>query len=194
MAQTQLFTFGVKGGVPGQMPLGKSGDRLPFFLGPTVNVRIHSWLSIETGMIFHRIGQRAGTGAFLFPENALTLVSSTERGRALEFPILAKLHLRAARHTWRPFLTAGPAIRRTSIDSSFASTILSGAQLSGLGPQPGGNRKTVNWSVDPSVAAGVDVKVGRYHLEPQVQYSYWGAGKNLPVRKNQVGFLVGFRF
>src|SRR5437764_900955 len=103
MAQTQLFTFGVKGGVPAQTPLGQTDSRMPFVLGPTVNIRIFSRLSIETGVLFHRMGQQSNTGVFFYPENAVTLVSSTDRGRALELPLLAKYHFLSEHHIWRPF-------------------------------------------------------------------------------------------
>ena len=167
---------------------------MPFVLGPTVNIRIVSRLSLETGVLFHRMGENAGTMAFRYPQNALSLVSTTQRVRALEVPVLAKFHFRGERQTWRPFVTLGPTIRRTSADFGYSATILSGINLVSLASQPGPSANRVNWSVDPSVGAGVDFKTGRFHLEPEVRYSYWGAGVTLPVRKNQVDFLLGFRF
>jgi len=194
MAQTQLFTFGVKGGVPAQIPLGQNDSRMPFVLGPTVNVRIFSRLSLETGVLFHRMGQQLNTGVFQYPENAETLVFNTERGRALELPFIAKYHFLSEHHTWRPFVAAGPSVRRTSLDARHLSSILSGASLGTFTPQPILNKKTVTWNVDPAVGAGIDFKTGSYHLDPEVRYSYWSAGKNSVVRKNQVDFLLGFRF
>ena len=193
MAQTQLFTFGVKGGVPAETPLGQTDNRMPFVIGPTVNVRIFSRLSLETGVLFHRMGQKLNTGVFQYPENAVTLTSSAERGRALELPFLAKYHFLSEDRTWRPFVTAGPTVRRTSLDESRSASILSGPQLVTFAPQLS-SAKTAKWTVDPAVGAGVDFKVGRFHLEPEVRYSYWGAGKNSAVRKNQVDLLLGFRF
>lgn len=194
MAQTQLFTFGVKGGVPAQTPLGQTDNRMPFVLGPTMNVRIFSRLSLESGVLFHRMGQQVNTGVFQYPENAVTVVSSTERGRALELPFLAKYYLLSEHHTWRPFVDAGPTVRRTSLDASHLSSVLSGAPLTTFAAQPILNTKAVKWSVDPAFGAGIDFKAGRFHLEPEVWYSYWGSGKNSAVRKNQVDFLLGFRF
>jgi hypothetical protein len=124
----------------------------------------------------------------------VTLVSSTERGRALELPFLAKYHLLREHHTWRPFVTAGPTVRRTSLDASHYASILSGVSLGTVAAQPPLRTNTVKWNVDPAVGAGVDFKTGRFHLEPEVRYSYWDAGKNSVVRKNQVDFLLGFRF
>lgn len=194
MAQTQLFTFGVKGGVPAQTPLGQTDSRMPFVLGPTVNVRIFSRLSLETGILFHRMGQQSNTGLFQYPENAVTVVFSTERGRALELPFIAKYYFLSEHHTWRPFVTAGPTVRRTSLDAHQIASVLTGTRLGTFPPQPNMNTKTVKWNVDPAVGAGIDLKSGGYHLDPEVRYSYWGAGKNSAVRKNQVDFLLGFRF
>ena len=193
MAQTQLFTFGVKGGVPAETPLGQTDNRMPFVIGPTVNVRIFSRLSLETGVLFHRMGQKSNTGVFLYPENAVTQTSSTERGRAVELPFLVKYRFLSEHRTWRPFITSGPTVRRTSLDASSFATILSGTQLVTIAQQPF-SAKTVKWTVDPAVGAGVDFKAGRFHIEPEVRYSYWGAGKNSAVRKNQVDLLLGFRF
>jgi hypothetical protein len=178
MAQTQLFTFGVKGGVPAQTPLGQTDNRMPFVIGPTVNVRIFSRLSLETGVLFHRMGQRSDNGVFQYPENAVTLTSSTERGRALELPFLVKYHFLGEHRTWRPFVTAGPTVRRTSLDESRSASILSSPQLVNFAPQLS-SAKTAKWTVDPAVGAGVDLRAGRFHLEPEVRYSYWGCRQEL---------------
>jgi hypothetical protein len=65
---------------------------MPFELGPTVNVRIFSRLSLESGILFHRFGEQSNTGVFLYPANSVTVVSSSERGRAIEVPLLAKYY------------------------------------------------------------------------------------------------------
>jgi len=192
MAQTQRLTFGVKGGVPSQTPLGQIGSRIPFVLGPTLNVRIFPRLSLETGILFHSMGQQSNTGLFLYPENAVTLSSGTERATAVEAPLLAKYHFLDDRRTWRPFITAGPSVRRTSFSSRYISSVLSGAPLGAI-PQLL-NSKTVKYNVDPVFGAGVNFKSGRFHFEPEVRYSYWGAGKNSAIRKNQVDYLFGLRF
>jgi hypothetical protein len=193
MAQTQLFTFGVKGGMPAQIPLEQAESRMPFVVGPTVNVRLFGRVSIETGVMFQRMGEQANTGAYLYPENAFTLVYSTQSAHALDVPILAKVHLLSPGRKWQPFVTLGPTVRRTSFESHYLSTILSGTSLVELSPTDL-RLNTVDWRVDPTLGAGVDFKTGRLHLEPEVRYSYWGAGTNLPVRKNQVDFLFGLRF
>jgi hypothetical protein len=193
IAQNQLFTFGVKGGVPAETPLGQTGHT-PFVLGPTVSLRIYSRLSIETGVMFHRLGQDASTGAFPYPADAFTVTYNSVTARALEVPILAKVQVLGERRTWRPFFTLGPTVRRTSVESQYAAAIFSGTTLGTTTVHPGINSNRVDWRVDPALGVGVECKAGRFHLDPEARYSYWGAGANLPVRKNQVDFLLGFRF
>jgi hypothetical protein len=193
-AQEQRFSFGVKGGVPAQTPLGQTDSRMPFVLGPTIEFRMFSRLSLESGVMFHRFGQRISSGAFQYPDNSVTLFSITQHGRALEIPILLKSYLLSERRSWRPFVAAGPTVRRTSLNTSNFSTILSGTQLVTLPPPNVSNSDSVRWKVDPVAAAGIDCRIGRFHLAPEVRYSYWSAGKELPVRKSQVEFQLGFRF
>ena len=126
------------------------------------------------------MGQQISNFAFLDPGASLTLVSSVQRAHAVEFPVLARFAVLAGNRPWRPFVTFGPTIRRTSIGAISSATILSGTDLSPVLAQPGSNAQRVEWNVDPAVGAGVDLKTGRLHLEPQVRYSYWGAGVNSP--------------
>ena len=190
-ASAQLFNFGVQGGVPAQTPLGQTRN-MPFALGPSVDIHVLSGLSLETGLLYHRIGRSTENFAFLFPENAITLGQQTSHGSAWELPFLAKYRLLSQRARWRPFLTAGPTVRRTSIASDSVSTVFNSSPQS-FNANPQLSSRTSRWNLDPTAGVGVDVQTGRFHLEPEVRYSYWGAGKNGPIRKNQVNFLLGFR-
>jgi hypothetical protein len=167
---------------------------MPFVIGPTIQLRVFSRLSLESGVMFHRFGQRVSSGAFQYPDNSVTLFSITQHGRALELPFLAKYYLLSERRSWRPFVSAGPTVRRTSLETGNFSSILSGTQFVTL-PSPNVSKSdSVRWKVDPVAAGGIDCRIGRFHLAPEVRYSYWGAGKELPMRKNQVEFQLGFRF
>jgi len=106
-ASAQLFTFGVQGGVPAQTPRGRT-DEMPFVLGPSVNIRAFAGVSLQTGVLYHRIGRGNDSFAFLYPENAVTLGFESWRGSALELPFLAKFRFLGERAGWRPFLLAGP--------------------------------------------------------------------------------------
>lgn len=191
-ASAQLLTFGVQGGVPAQQPI-KGSENMPFILGPTVGVHITSGLSLESGILYHRIGRGTQNGTFFYPENSVTLTSYGWRGHALEVPFLAKYRLRSARSAWRPFLTAGPTLRRTTIEDAWNSSTFSSTSLSSVGVNTFNGTNT-KWNLDPTFGVGADLRTGRFHTESMVRYSYWGAGKNGPVRKNHVDFLLGFRF
>jgi hypothetical protein len=185
LASAQLLTFGVQGGVPAQTPLGRT-DKMPFVAGPSVDIRIVKGLSIETGLLYQRLG--GGYINFAFgPADAITFGSETFSGSALEIPFLAKYRFLSERRRWRPFLLAGPSVRRTSIKKEDI-------RFGPAGTLNAVNTKSTQWNVDPSIGAGVDARVGRMHIEPEVRYSYWNVGKTEVVRKNQVNFLLGIRF
>jgi hypothetical protein len=185
----QLLTFGVQGGWPAQTPLGLT-NKMPFVVGPSVEIHVFSGLSLETGVLYHRLGRGFDSSAFAYPANGVTLNSETWRGSALEIPFLAKYRFLTDRARWRPFLLAGPTVRRTSITTESGSSL--------FGNNPAGpdfrTTKTTQWNVDPEIGAGIDFRMGRLHIEPEARYSYWGAGKTSIVRKNQVAFLLGARF
>jgi outer membrane protein with beta-barrel domain len=191
IASAQLLTFGVQGGVPAQTPLGRT-DKIPFVVGPSVDVRIVKGLAFETGFLYQRLGGGYDNFAFFGPANAITLGSETSRGSALELPFFAKYRFLNEQRRWRPFLLAGPSVRRTSIKTSnVQNTTVSGSSGSVISAV---DTKSTQWNVDPSVGVGIDARVGRAHIEPEVRYSYWTAGKTEMVRKNQINFLVGLRF
>lgn len=191
IASAQLLTFGIQGGVPAQTPLGRT-DKMPFVVGPSVDIRIVKGLAFETGFLYQRLGGGYDNSAFFGPVNAITLNSEVSRGSAWELPFFAKYRFLNERRRWRPFLLAGPSVRRTSIRmENIQYTTVSG---SSGGASSAVNTKSTEWNVDPTVGAGIDARVGRAHIEPEVRYSYWNAGKTGVVRKNQVNFLVGLRF
>ena len=190
----QLLTFGFQGGAPAQVPLGQGALNMPFVLGPTLTVRLRSGLFLESGVLFHRFGETQNDYAFRYPEGATTVGSEKRRGRAIEIPLLFKYRFLPER-TIQPFVTAGPTIRRTSVDFTDMRTVLSDNPLdSSTGVRRLGTGTSTSWNVDPAAGAGISFRTGRFRLEPEVRYSYWGAGKSTGLRKNQIHFLFGFRF
>jgi hypothetical protein len=190
----QQFSVGFVGGVPAQPPLGTSATKLPFVMGPILSFGSFAGLSLETGVLFHRLGATDQSYTFRSLDGAI--VSGTDRwkARAIEIPLLLKYHFLNKSRTWRPFLSAGPTLRRTSIDRIGFRSTLSQNPSSTSTSEPMTASKTVKWNLDPAVGAGVSFRAGRVHIEPEVRYSYWGAGKHDVVRQNQVHFLFGLRF
>lgn len=166
---------------------------MPFVIGPTVTVRILPRLSVESGLLYHRFGERTGNLAFPFPEDSFLLGFEQWRSSAIEIPFLAKYKILSDRYRIQPFVVAGPAIRRTAVDYTRYISVL-GANPVSPGLLAPVNDESVKWNVDPVAGAGVTFRMGRLLLEPQVRYSNWRAGSNSIVRKNQVHFLFGFRF
>jgi hypothetical protein len=190
----QQFSVGFVGGAPAQPPLGTSATKLPFVMGPILSFGSFAGLSLETGVLFHRLGATDQRYTFQSPDGAT--VSGTDRweARAIEIPLLLKYHFLNKSRTWRPFLSAGPTLRRTSIDHTGFRNTLSQNPSSPTASEPMTTSETVKWNLDPAVGAGVSFRAGRVHIEPEVRYSYWGAGKHDVVRQNQVHFLFGLRF
>jgi len=140
------------------------------------------------------MGERQQPFTILNPDPSVDFGSYQWRGKAIEIPILLKYSFLGEHRSWRPFVTAGPAIRRTSIDFTSYRTILSGSQLTNISGNSLARGNTVDWKVDPEAGAGVTFRAGRIYIEPQFRYSYWSAGKNSEIVKNQAHFLLGFRF
>jgi hypothetical protein len=150
-----------------------------------------SGFSVESGVLFYRLGDRTESFGFPTPQSGFTFGTEQRRGKALEIPVLLKYHFLSQRRTWRPFLSAGPAVRRTSLDFAQFTSVFGTTEPNPYRPIA---THTVKWNVDPVVSAGVAFRAGKITIEPQARYSYWSAGKDSVVRKNQVQFLFGLRF
>lgn len=194
VVSAQQFSIGFIGGAPAEPPLGRSTNKMPIVLGPTLSVGAFAGLSLETGVLFHRL--RATEERYAFPSLNGSLVTGTDewKASAIEIPLLLKYRFFSRSRTWRPFLSAGPTVRRTSIDYIGFRSSFSGDPLNASTSGPIRTSETVKWKVDPAAGAGVSFRAGRVHIEPEVRYSYWGAGKHEVVRQNQVHFLFGLRF
>jgi hypothetical protein len=183
-ASAQTVSLGVQGGVPALMPLEGGGSKVPFAIGPTVLVGFTPRLSLESGLLFHRLGDSNQTYALPESHGPLALGFDNWRGRVLEIPALVRFSLLGGDRTWQPFISGGASIRRTSVDfTGFSPNATQPTKI-----------KSVEWNVDPTVGAGVSFRSGRVRVEPQVRYSYWGSGIHSVVKQNQVQFLFGLRF
>lgn len=191
LACAQRISPGLIGGVPAQPPVQQSTDNIPFVLGPTLSVELFHNFSAQTGVLFYRLGT-SRQNYFFAAGSGFQSGMSEWKAHATEIPLLLRYHLLSRSHTWRPFATLGPTVRRTEINFRDYRSLLSSSTLTvNSGNVPA---LQTRWKVDPVLGAGVSFKTGRLHLEPEVRYSYWGAGKDTVVRKNQVNFLFGLRF
>ncbi len=186
----QSISVGVEAGVPAQPAITYQTSKLPFAIGPTVNIRISSAWSVDSGVLFHRLGESSQNASFLGAGGSYVFSYYNVRGRAIEVPVQLRNTLLNERRSLRPFVSAGAAVRRTSQDFNGFQSVLSGAPIAG----PLMKNTIVKWNVDPVITAGLSFGARRMRIEPQVRYTYWGAGKSLEVRKNQANFILGLRF
>jgi hypothetical protein len=185
LASAQQTTVGFVGGAPAEPPIGRSADTLPFVLGPTVSVELTRGLSLQSGLLFHRLGTSSQEYAIGRAGGGLSFGADRWKASAIEIPLLLRYHFLSRSRTWRPFVSAGPTVRRTVIEQSGVSAV------SATVVAPWTRSK---WNVDPAADVGVSFRSGRFAIEPEIRYSYWGAGKHDVIRKNQVHFLFGLRF
>ena len=194
IASAQHFSVGVIGGAPAQTPLGESANKLPFVIGPTLTVGSFAGFSVQTGVLFHRLGETQQNYALRSLEGAVTLGTDTFKARAIEIPVLLRYQFLSRLSAWHPFISAGPSVRRVSIDYTGTQSVVSGNPISYSAGPSMTTSNVVKWRVDPVVGVGVSFRAGAVKIEPEVRYSYWGAGSHTVVRQNQVHFLFGIRF
>jgi hypothetical protein len=94
-----------------------------------------------------------------------------------EFPLLGKFRLPGG--ALRPYVAGGASFRSFGQLISFAGT-LDGDGWGGV------------------LAGGLEVKVGRVRLSPEIRYTRWGsgngAGAGLEYSRNEIDFLFGLTF
>ena len=187
VAFAQPFSFGIRGGVPFTGAFsdltttsGSESDRLysrsnEYLIGPMVELHLPFGLSVEADALYHPMDLTQAIN-----DGTSTFATSTKIN-SWEFPILAKYHFLPFPIV-KPYIEAGPSFRATG---SAVSNYFSKAGL--------------------TIGAGVEVKLFRLHIEPELRYIHWGADANLtygptPVSNlaasnvNQVEFLVGIAF
>ena len=157
IASAQQFSIGFTGGAPAE-PLGRSANKMPFVLGPTVSVGVFAGLSLETGVLFHRPGATDEHYSFAPFGGALVTGTDEWKASAIEIPLLLKCRFLSRSRTWRPFLSAGPTVRRTSIDYNGFRSSFSGDALNALTSEPVRTSETVKWNVDPTAGVGISFK------------------------------------
>ena len=180
-ANAQLFSFGVKGGVPltdaystitTSDSVGSAYKRL-YLVGPTAEIHLPFHLSIEVDALYRRNGfsERDVTPFFA---SAPTAVSVND----WQFPILAKAELHEG--LLRPFIDGGLVYRHISANS-FAPDK---ANTAGI-----------------AFGAGLTIKVLLIRISPEIRYTYWPTQPitlanttSISSSNNQADFLLGITF
>jgi opacity protein-like surface antigen len=198
-AWAQLFSYGVKAGVPltefldaaksQQFAFNSTTNR--YIVGPTAELHLPFGLGVEFDILYRHFGYN-GSGTL-----AGIVTSSSATGNAWEFPLLAKY--RFPMKIVHPFVDAGVAWDTLSG--------LTQAITSAVAP----NRTATTSTSDPAqlnatatrgfvMGGGLSVKVLVIHVSPEVRFTRWGAqhfidpNGLLHSNLSQGEFLLGITF
>jgi opacity protein-like surface antigen len=197
-AWAQLFSYGVKAGVPltefldaaksQQFAFNSTTNR--YIVGPTAELHLPFGLGIEFDILYRRFDYN-GSGTL-----AGIVTSSSATGNAWEFPLLAKY--RFPTKIVHPYVDAGVAWDKLSgLTQAITSAV--------------GTNHTTTSTSDPAqlnatatrgfvMGAGLSVKVLVIHLSPEVRFTRWGAqhfidpNGLLHSNLSQGEFLLGITF
>ena len=199
-ALAQPVSIGVKAGVPitdaFETFRGNSSayatNTKRYLAGPAIQFNLPAGFSIEVDALYKRLGYQYDQSLANGTIYARTVANSWE------FPGLVKFAFLPGPVS--PFVAAGGSLRHVSGIKQLRRTINAGlapidVQLS---TAPEFNKRTDGGFV---YAGGVEFKVGRVRVTPELRYTRWG-GENfrdpvnalLRTNRNQGDFLLGFRF
>jgi len=199
-AWAQLFSYGVKAGVPltefldaaksQQFAFNSTTNR--YIVGPPAELHLPFGLGIEFDILYRRFDY-TGSGTL-----AGIVTSSSATGNAWEFPLLAKYRFPKMKIV-HPYVDAGVAWDKLSgLTQAITSTVAP-------------NRTATTSTSDPAqlnatatrgfvMGAGLSVKVLVIHLSPEVRFTRWGAqhfidpSGLLHSNLSQGEFLLGITF
>jgi hypothetical protein len=182
----QPISVGIRGGVPVtdafSTVLTTSGNNFvksfsnskEYEIGPMIELHLPFGLAVEADALYHPLNLATEISASPGPHPGLYQYSTNFN--SWEFPILAKYHILPLPLV-KPYVEAGPAFRALSQGASY---------LSGHGFAVGG---------------GVEVKLFRLRLEPEIRYTHWGSDTPsamisgaTPSNTNQAAILLGISF
>ncbi len=195
-ARAQIFSFGVKAGVPlanaqREYPYSGQVDTGRWTIGPTVEARLTPHLSLEVDALYR--GFRSSSSGLLFgPTSVLFYYSNRSENKAWDFPLLVKYRFAAGR--LRPFVDAGYSFTHQTTDYTSIVTCAATSQEC-LGQDYFHSTSlpsTATYSNvrrGPVAGAGLEFAWRKLKISPEVRYNRL----NNP-NTNQASILVGFTF
>jgi hypothetical protein len=194
-AFSQLFSFGVKGGVPltdfvnaasndsaaGFVNFATHTDR--FLVGPTFELHLPFGFSVEVDALYRHFNYQETTQA----ANLLSVLNANSND--WEFPILGKYRFPHTKLV-RPFIDAGVAFDTLQGLTTSVSNVISS-----------GTTQVSNGFIHGYVVGGgIDIKILVIHIQPEIRYTRWGDGHLfdpsgiIHSSENQGEFLLGVTF
>ena len=197
-AWAQLFSYGVKAGVPltefldaaksQQFAFNTTTDR--FIVGPTAELHLPFGLGVEFDILYRRFDYN-GSGTLM------SIVSNSRTtANAWEFPLLAKY--RFPTKMVHPYVDAGVAWDKLSgLTQTITSTFVALTTTTTTSTPAELNTTATRGFV---MGAGLSVKVLVIHVSPEIRFTRWGAqhfidpNGLLHSNVNQGEFLVGITY
>jgi hypothetical protein len=189
-AWCQLFSAGIKGGVPltdffttvQNQTFSFNPTTNRYIIGPTAELHFPFGLGLEVDALYRHMSY-TGSGVL----QGISAASNVNSGD-WEFPVLVKYRFHA--EIVRPFVDAGVAWNRLSgLSQSVAQSVSNGT------PTVVNKNSTAGFVI----GAGFDLHVG-VHIMPEFRYTRWSSAQIvdpstfLRSNQNQAEFLLGITF
>jgi opacity protein-like surface antigen len=199
-AWAQLFSYGVKAGVPLNNFLDAAqSQRFAFnsttnryIVGPTAELHLPFGLGVEFDILYRHFDYN-GSGTLID-----VITNSRTTGNAWEFPLLAKYRIPKMKIV-HPYVDAGVAWDKLSgLTQAIATTVLPSRTTTTTTSNPAELNTTATRGL--VMGAGLSVKVLRVSVSPEIRFTRWGArhfidpGGLLHSNLNQGEFLLGITF
>jgi hypothetical protein len=192
----QVFTVGVKGGVPltGDLDtVWATSESKRFTVGPTATVGLPAGFRLEVDALYRHVGYRYASSDFLGD-----VYAERDTGSSWEFPIVLRKTL------WHG-LYAGVGYAPRVFQGSGHVDSLSVTSISPLVKQYSEFNVPDAWGTTHGVvaAAGIEKRFGHIHIAPEVRYTYWNKpsveiygsrGFQIVTSQHQVDLLLGITF
>ncbi len=195
----QLFSYGVKAGVPlnefldaaKSQQFAFTANTNRYIVGPTAELHLPFGLGVEFDILYRRFDYN-GSGTL-----AGIVTSSSATGNAWEFPLLAKY--RFPMKVVHPYVDAGVAWDTLSgLKQAITSIVAPNHTTTTTTSTPAELNTTATRGF--VMGAGLSVKVLVIHVSPEIRFTRWGAqhfidpNGLLHSNVNQGEFLVGITF
>jgi opacity protein-like surface antigen len=202
-AFSQLFSFGLKGGVPltdfvdaasGTNPTGFidfATHTNRYLIGPTGELHLPFGFSVEVDILYRHVNYQESAQA------GDVLMSSSTTANDWEFPLLGKYRFLRTKFV-RPYVDAGVSFDTLQgLSQNVKDTLFGGtSSTSTSSPSQLQNSATRGYVF----GGGLDFKFLVLHIQPEIRYTRWGAehffdpSGLLHSSENQGEFLLGVTF
>ena len=180
-----LFGIGLRAGVPltdafeavNSSDFNFRSSTKRFTIGPSAELFLPFGLGLEADLLYRRTEMEVTTTDS--PESLTEPVTTNQTVGVWEIPLMGKWRFPGG--GLRPFIGAGGSYRSFGDLPAFST-----------------NLNDSGWGF--LLGAGLEIKVKRVRISPEIRYTRWGSGQNdtgasvLRYNQNQADFLLGVTF